>query len=343
MPELLVIAVCLVINAVLSAAEMAFVTTGKPRLRELEQRGPTKQRKAARRALILRENPERTLSVIQLGITLVGAIAAAVGGAGAEEWLQPLLQSSFSLSPRTSQILSITIVVIPLTYLSVVVGELVPKSFALGRPLAILLRCARGLNTFERIFSPVISVLEQSTRMMLRLVRPFKRGDEATANTPETVELSLLAPQTREYVLNLVRLEGKKVADIYLPWSQTVHVKNTEPYEQVREVVLSSGHTRLPVVGKHGRLAGIVNTKEFMAANSGEWTRLIRSAVLVSRSDTLLRAFRKMQDNRSHLAIVTEAETLLGIVTMEDVIEEIIGEVFDEDDDGRLRRLMTKH
>ena len=133
--EFIVIAVCLLINAILSCVEMAFVTVSRPHLKQLAGKGNT----AAKRILKLKETPERTLSVLQIGITLVGAISAAIGGAGAEESFSPYLQNRFGLTEDVAEGLAIVSIVLPLTYLSVVVGELVPKSLALKFPMKLAL------------------------------------------------------------------------------------------------------------------------------------------------------------------------------------------------------------
>ena len=120
--EIAVIATCLLVNALLAGVEIGFVSVSKPQLRYLARGGSAE----ARRILALRDNPERTLSVIQIGITLVSAVAAAVGGAGATESMTPLLQRRFGLSETLAEAISIVFVVIPITYPSVVFGELVP-------------------------------------------------------------------------------------------------------------------------------------------------------------------------------------------------------------------------
>ena len=130
MIELIIIIVCILLNGFLSLSEMAFVSVGKSKIRQLAKTGNTD----AQRLLLLRESPERTLSVIQVGITLLGAIAAATAGVAIEEVLNPIVEAHFTISPRTLEVIGVFTVVIPLTYFSVVVGELVPKSIALRNP-----------------------------------------------------------------------------------------------------------------------------------------------------------------------------------------------------------------
>jgi putative hemolysin len=340
MLEIFIIALCLLSNALLSGAEMAFVTASKPRLRELSRSG----NKVANRILLLRENPERTLSVIQVGITLVGAIAAAIGGVSSEELLSPIFEDHLKLSEPVSKVLGIIVVVIPLTFLNVVVGELVPKTLALRNPLQIVLRSARWLVLFERILTPIVNALEWSTKRLLRLL--FWKSKPEPANQTNTVELDQLSHQTRQYVLNLVGVEKKRIKDVLLPWNQVVAVDIKASSTQIEKVVLASGHTRLPVL-EEGRAVGILNTKEFMSLKRSEqatdtnWITLIRPIVQVQEADSLLKAFRHMQEKRSHLSVAYSKDVIVGIVTMEDILEEVMGDIYDEDDDGTLRRILS--
>jgi putative hemolysin len=143
---------------------MAFVSIPRSELRGLAKAGNL----SAKRLLSLRENPERTLSIIQIGITLVGAIASAVGGAGASEILEPYFKASIGFQERVAEILSVVVVVLPITYFSVVIGELVPKTLALRNPAKIVLAGAKAFLVADRILSPFITALEWSTKKFLK-------------------------------------------------------------------------------------------------------------------------------------------------------------------------------
>jgi putative hemolysin len=326
--EILIIVICLAVTAVLTAVEMSFVTVTRSRLRELSRLG----HRDAARALVLRMNPERTLSVLQIGITLVATFAAAVGGVGVEGRVGPYLQSHYGLTLLESKIIAVALVVGPITYLTTVVGELVPKTLALRDPLRILLFSARTLAAVDRALSPIVSLLEFSTRKILSLL-PFYEASSGEAS--EIVELGLLSRQTREYVVNLLSLEKRRIRDVQLPWEKAVFVTAHQSMAEVAAVVHESGHTRLPVL-KEGEVVGILNSKEFFAfreSGQTDWLRILGPAVNVSDSLPILRALKLMQDNRSHLCVTYGGEYRTGIVTMEDILVEIIGDVFDEDDD----------
>lgn len=340
MSEFIIVFICVFFNGLLSASEMAFVTVRKSQLREAAKRGS----RSAEYVLKMRDNPERTLSIVQIGITLLGAIAAAVGGVGAEETLSPLLEQSFGLSENAAEVGAIAIVVIPITYLSVVLGELIPKSLALRNALTISLLAAYLFRFLDRLLSPVISIFEWSTRRALTLFSRSKIQrpiSEAEADT--NIELDALQPEQREYVLNLVALSKKNIALIYTPWKDVISIQTEQNMSEVEAIIISSGHTRLPVF-QSSQAIGILNSREFMALKSTgkeNWQALIRAGISLQARTPLLTALRRLQSSRYHMAIVLADHAQLGIVTMEDIFEEVIGEIYDEDDEGTLKKILS--
>jgi putative hemolysin len=339
MIEIVIIVVCLFFQAFFAAFEMAFVALTRSRLKELAKAGNV----TAVRLAKLRQNPERTLSALQIGVTLVGALAAAVGGAQAYEKLSPQLVESLNIQAVTANFLAVLLVVVPLTAVNVIFAELVPKTLALRSPLKIALFATKWLIFLDRLFLPFVNVLEWMTKRILQIVFPRTPQAESGSHS-DTVELDQLSVQARQYVLNLVAIEKKRVKDVSLPWAQVDAVTTEDSIQHVETVVLRSGHTRLPVMQGH-EISGIINTKELLAlvkAGSTSWVQIIRPISKVMANDMLLKALRQMQEKRSHLSAVFEGEALTGIVTMEDILEEVIGEVYDEDDDGTLRRILTQ-
>lgn len=334
MIELLTVLICLLLNGLLSATEMAFVSVGRPQLRVLSARGM----RSATMLLKLKMNPERILSIIQVGITLVGAIAAAVSGAGAEEMLSPWLMKHYSLNESTAEGVSIVLIVLPLTYLNVVFGELIPKSISLKRPTRVALRSAFWLVLFDRLFSPLISLLEGSTKLVMTLLRLKPEAD--VMRDEDIVEIGNLKSETKRYVLNTISAEKKRAQDIMVPWDSVVRIQRTDSASSVEDVILKSGHTRLPVVADEN-IVGLLHTKEFLGLlKSGrtDWNELIRPILRFRGGEPILNVMAKMQESRSHLAAVYDRMKVNGVVTLEDVIEEIVGDLYDEDDDGGVRR-----
>jgi len=343
MKETGIIFVCLLFNALLVLTEMAFVVVNKPSLRQLMRQGHSR----AGVLLRLRETPERTLSVIQIGLTLALALAGVVGGVGAEEDLSPLLRQRLEVSENMADAMAIGLVVAPLTYFTMVLGELLPKSLALRHSMSIALFTAPWLSLFEKILGPAVTVLEWSTKQFLRLIRFLSRqqiGESRNGEAPEaTVELGLLSTQHRQYVMNLVDLERKRIREIYLPWDKVTAVDVQSVAGDVEAAVISSGHTRLPVL-KEGQVTGILNTKEFAALRASgreDWVSFIRPVVELQADTPLLTGLRRLQERRVHMGVVYSGTERLGIVTLEDILEEVVGEIYDEDDDGAIRRLLS--
>jgi putative hemolysin len=363
MEALLVIALCLFLNALLAAYEMAFVSVPQGDLQKRADKGS----KSAKRLLQLRNDPERTLSIIQIGISLVGAVSAAVSGAGASKDLAPYFESYFGWEHDTAAAVSIGLVVLPLTYLSVVIGELVPKSMALRHPLRIVVLGARTLFIADKFLSPLVTLLEVSTKYLLKLLdspgqRKRKRKAKAAAKTASqaaettvavvdgqqleqtSVDVDKFRGHHRQAILNLAHLEQRTLRDIVQPWEDVVTIKYESTLEEVVPLIFASGHTRIPVT-KEGEVVGVLHTKEFLAlreVGTHDWRSTIQPALFMRPNNLILTTLRLMQAKRSHLAvIVSESGDPLGIVTMEDISEQIWGDIYDEDDDSRIRKIFA--
>jgi putative hemolysin len=336
--ELVFIIICLIINAVLAASETAFIAVSRPALRELARQGNEK----AKMLFSLRENPERTLSVIQVGITFVGALAAAIGGAGAEETITPWLAVHFGIGESIAEILAMLIVVIPLTYVSVVLGELVPKTFALRRPLFLAFKTGPWLQLISRFIDPIVNLLEWSTKKIVNLF-PAEHMVEESGQHESPIELSALAAPNRQYVLNIFKIEKTTVKEVIVEWPEVTFVEDYQGIEQVESIIISSAHTRLPVI-RRNEVIGIINAKEFLAfqkTGQKNWLSLVRPPIRVSNNIPMLSALQLMQEKKAHMAIVYNGNSKAGIVTMEAIFEEIIGDIYDEEDDGTLKRILN--
>ncbi len=334
--EIVVILICLFINAILSCIEMAFVTVSRPQLKQLAEKG----HKPAQRVLALKSNPERVLSVLQIGITLVGAVSAAVSGAGAEEYLSPFYMNLFSVSEEVSEAFAIATVVLPLTYFSVVIGELVPKSIALRYPLRFSMAGGVLLIFLDRLFAPAVWLLEISTRVIAKIL--FKRlKTESFSEAGHDLNLDNLTEAHKQYVFNLISVDKRTVKDVMVDWPSVTKVKFTDHYTKILSEIKESRYTRMPVI-QDDLVIGLLHAKEFVSESEVvklDWTTLIRNVLVFSPHEPILNALKKLQLNKSHLAIITYGEKtvdkILGIVTLEDIFEEVVGEIYDEDDNPR--------
>lgn len=338
MIEVIIIVLCILLNALLALVEMAFVSVSKSEIKSL-----SKNNHSALKLLKLREKPERTLSVLQIGITIVGAISAAVGGIGAEEKISPYFQV-LGLSESFAKFVAVILVVVPLTFINTVIGELVPKTLALRFPMKISLRSVYALMIAEKVLSPFVEVLEKSTQICLRLFSfPLKSSSQAHEGA-EALNISNLSNTHQQYVINLVHIETKRIKDIMLPWDKVNYIYSTSNLNEVLTMVIKSGHTRIPIVSED-EVVGILHSKEFITfISSGDenWKNIIRPILKISPNEGILKTLRLMQEKKSHMALVLSGNERLGVVTLEDIFEEIIGDIYDEDDDGMLRKVLSQ-
>lgn len=330
MLEIIVVAFSIFANAVLSGLEMAFVTVSKAHLKKLAAEGST----SAARVLKLKSNPERTLSVLQVGITLVGAISAAVTGASAEEHLSPWIMLRFALSEEVAESISIAAVVLPLTYVSVVIGELVPKSVALRFPVKMALWGGLLLMVIDRFFAPFVAIFEYSTKFITRILFA-KISTKENVDTTQEVDLDNLNETHKQYVFNLIGIDKRRVKDVMVPWDQVTTIQINEHAHDVLTKIRTQMFTRIPVLND-GKIEGILYIKDFIAEPEMtllDWTKLIRKAEYLSPNEPIVNALKKLQQRKSHMGICRSGEKILGIITLEDIFEEFIGDIYDESDE----------
>lgn len=329
MLDFLIVVACLGINAFFSAYEMAFVTVSREEIEELDENSSTRQK-----VISFKKKPERTLSVIQIGITLVGAIAAAVGGTGAVESLEPYIVDNFGLSRSLAEAIAVTVVIVPLTYFSVVFGELVPKTIALKHPLKVINLGTKILGLIDRLLSPIVSFLEISTNFLLKLVG-LSQSAEEDESLGQTIEIGNLPDYHQKFVQNLVSLKGRKVSKAMIPWAKVTHVKFSDSEEEVRTRLKETPHSRIPVTDED-IVVGILLKKELPDSTlqqSYPWQGVLRPAIKVSENQRVLEALLKMQEKQTPLAIVmNEEDKYVGIITIEDIVEEVVGDIKDKAD-----------
>ncbi|WP_437784090.1 hemolysin family protein [Sorangium sp. So ce1097] len=338
--ELLVIVALVLVNGIFAGAEIAVVTLRKTRLDQLVQSGSRRARAVKR----LRDNPERFLATVQIGITVVGATASAFGGSTLARELTPVLQAVSWIGDAAEE-LALAAVVALVSFLSLVLGELVPKSLALrsAEPYALLVGPPlRGLSSLAR---PLVWLLTASSNMVLRLFGDRTNFVEARISPEEiqqivddAAEAGSVDRRAGEIASRALDFAGLTALQVMLPRGRVVALPRAATAAEVQRMMLEHGHTRMPVYeGSADNVIGYVTMQEVLALLFGDGQfsleSVLRPAYFVIGSMPAVDLLAEMKRRRLQLAIVVDEQGgMTGIVTMEDLVEELVGEIFAENE-----------
>jgi len=353
--QLALIFILILVNGLLAMTEMAIVSSRKTRLEKLANDGDS----GAQAALQLAEEPNQLLSTIQVGITLIGIFNGAFGGATLSKELAEYMRTVPVLAPY-SDALSLALVVTVITYLSLILGELVPKRLALNNPEPIAARVARPMRMFARLAAPVVYLLSASTDLVLRLLRvrpstePPVTEEEINILIGQGMEAGTFEKAEQDMVQRIFRLGDQRVDDLMTPRTQMVWLDTEDPVQSTIKIITESAHSRFPVArGGLDDLVGIVYTRDLLSDNlvglvcSGthppdlansliDLEKCVRAPLYVPKT---MRAFQVLelfkQSGRHEALVLDEYGGILGFVTLHDVLEEIVGDMplMDESDE----------
>lgn len=332
--EIALILVLVIANGVFSMAELAVVSSRKARLRQRQEEG----NRGAGVALELANNPHDFLSTVQVGITMIGTLAGAFGGATLAERLGVYLKEVPALAPYSDSI-SITVVVLVISYLSLILGELVPKNLALGNAEGIAAALAPPMRFLSKLGSPAVRFLTFSTKLVMKLL-PVRPSTEAPV-TEEEIKV-LLAQGTehgtfeeaeQEMVEGVFRLGDRQVVELMQPRGKVAYLDVNEPWDSNRRVLRNTAYSRFPVVdGDLDRVIGIAHIKDlFLAADGGralDLRSLARKALIVPETSPALDVLERFQQSGDQMAlIVDEHGGIEGLITLTDIVEAVVGDL----------------
>jgi putative hemolysin len=340
-PDILLIIIFILLNGFFASAEIAVVTLRRTRVRQLIEEG-------SKRALILdkfREEPNKFLATVQVGITLAAVLASAIGGAAAVQVIKPMLSNvPVPIIAASSQAIAIVIVAAVITYFFIVFGELIPKSIALSRPETIGLLIAPFIQKFSTLTSPFVQILRGSTNLLLK---PFgkrafsQRGyiseEEIKLLLEEGKERGIFEDQEKELIHSVFEFTDMSVKEVMVPSTQMVTISLGMSMEDIRTTIAEEQFSRYPVVGKDlNDIRGILYARDFLntlVKGGADIRKLIKPPFFIPETLKISNLLREMQRKRVHMALVIdEYGGVSGLVTMEDVLEEIVGEIRDEYD-----------
>lgn len=338
--EILIVVALTVINGLLAMSELAVVSSRPARLKVLSDQGS----KGAATAIRLAEHPGRFLSTVQIGITLVGVLSGAFSGATLGARLsQWLMEQGFSNA--VSDGLGVGTVVVAITYLSLIIGELVPKQIALRDPERVAARVAPMMSFLSRIGAPLVFLLDISGKAVLALLG--QKGESEERVTEEEVRTIIAEAETagvlerdeREMISGVMRLADRSARALMTPRREVEVIDLSDTAEEIRAQVRASKRSRLPVQdGESDAIVGVIVVKDmvdFLSSGGTEDLRaLVQEAPVVMDTANALLVLREIKSSRVHMALVfDEYGHFEGIITPGDVLEAITGVFQEEDED----------
>lgn len=337
--EIAFIVLLILANGFFAASEIALVSARRSRLQQQAQTG----KRSAQQALDLAEHPDRFLATIQIGITVISTFAAAFSGASISHNLAGWLSLIPPVAPYAEP-LAFGIVVAGVSYLSLVVGELAPKRLALQHAERIAMLAAPVMNGLARFARPAIALLSGSVTLVLRLLG--QRQAAAIDVTEEDVVFlarqgtvsGAIEPEEAQFIHRVFQFTDRPAHTVMTPRSEIVAVEVETPIKEVVQVFLRSRYSRLPVYeGSLDRVLGMVNAKDVLQVLVGESSPDLRSliypALFVPEHQPINDLLTIFRQKGAHLALVIDAYgQVSGLLTLEDVLEELVGEIQDEYD-----------
>jgi len=338
--ELLIILLLILLNGFFAASEISLISLRKSRVRHLVKSGNAK----AKRIQKLQEEPERFLAVIQICITLIGTLAATFGGVIAIERIKPFLASlPVEFISKTAEPIAVVVVVGMITYMTLVFGELVPKSLAIRYSEKIAFATSAPVDILSRLFHWILRILTVSNTFVLGLFVSSDHHEPSLVSEDEVKYLiregrksGVFEPSEEDLIHSVFRFTDTVVKEVMVPRTEIVALEAESDVDTILRTMNEKGFSRLPVYAETiDNIIGVVYLKDILALHMEHRTfkldQVLRKPYIVPANKNVSVLLKEMREKRIHLALVgDEYGGTDGLVTMEDLIEEIVGDIRDE-------------
>ena len=318
------------INGILSASEIAFLSIDKYSIDK-------KKDKKSQKIIKMLKDESMFLSTIQVGITLAGFLASAFA---ADSFTELLMGYGFFVVSETfTENLLMILITLILSYFTLVFGELVPKKVGLSNPTKVARFSIGFISAISIVAKPLIILLTKSTELICKLLNIKERDDSLTEDDIKKMILTgskegVLEEKEKEYILNIFEFNDKTAYKIMTPKSKVTAIYDNDSLQELITKMKSSSFTRFPVLNQNDKVIGFINVKDFiyLYQTNKELTvkDLIRPVLTFKRTEKIDDIFRIMQERHETFSVITDKNEFIGILTMEDAIEEIVGNIEDE-------------
>ena len=343
--QLLLQLILILLNAFFAATEIALLSVNEKKVRSLADEGDKK----AKKLIKIIDDPTKFLSAIQVGITLAGFLGSAFAADNFADKLTGFIVSTFGVADAyvgTIDTIAVILITLILSYFTLVLGELVPKRVAMKHKEKLANSVCGIISTLTSVLKPIIWFLTASTNLVLRLfgIDPHEK-DEAVSEEEIVVMLDAGADEGTlkqddvEYIKNVFKLERLSAADVMTPRSAVVAVPEDISEKELLAVIAEEGYSRIPVYSDSvDKIVGVLHTRQYLLKRTDPDFKLedaLFSPDFIPETIHLDALFKNMQENHTHMMlVVNEYGHMSGVVTMEDIIEELVGEIWDEQDEA---------
>lgn len=332
--NILVLVILILINGILSASELAFLSLEKFELDKMIR----KKKKNAKKIKKVLDNPSNFLSTIQVGITLAGFLSSAFA---ASTFADEIMKTGFMIvSPNFTSAFLIIIITIILSYFTLVFGELVPKKIALSSPFMVASFSVNLIKIMQVLFFPLIKLLSISTDLICKMLNIEKKEEDFTEDDIKRIIITgtkdgIIEKKEKEYIFNIFKFNDTTVDKVMTPKDDCILINVNTKFGVLLKRLKKTKFTRYPVYdGNTNNIIGIFNVKDYIMYKKDNDDFNLRNLLFDVRKfnydEKIDDVFATMQKEHVQMAIVTKKDEFIGIVTLEDAVEEVLGKIYDE-------------